>query len=157
VRPLSGQDQAISSGISVHCENLLRLSSFTGNQDFYREAERILMAYSNQMEQDNWSYAGLISDLDMYYNGLKEFAFISAGVEPPDILIKLRQCYSPYSIIAWRNSSHKNFASHPAGKLFQNRDAIQGKPTCYACFQNSCLAPVTSWDELNTICNQWSF
>jgi uncharacterized protein YyaL (SSP411 family) len=150
-RPLSAEDQAIPGGVSVHCENMLRLAAFTGQKALYQETERILAAYSQQMENENWGHAGLISALDMYYQGFKEFTFISEGKELPEILNKLRQVYIPYRILAWRNGLHKGIATHPAKELFRDRETVQGKPTCYTCFSNNCLEPVTDWEALHTI------
>jgi uncharacterized protein YyaL (SSP411 family) len=150
-RPLSGDDQAIPSGVAVHCENLLKLAAFTGKKDLFKEAEKILAAYSREMGKEKWGHAGLISALDLYYKGFNEFTFISEGTELPVILTKLRQSYIPYRILAWRNNPDQHLASHPAKQLFQDRETIHGEPTCYTCLQNSCLPPVTNWEELNAI------
>jgi uncharacterized protein len=151
MRPLSGEDQAIPSGVAVHCENLLRLAAFTGKKNLLGAAEKILTAYSERMNKESWGHAGLICTLNMYYQGLKEFTFISEGTEQPEILVKLRQSYIPYRILVWRNNLSEGLASHPAKELLQSRETVQGRPTCYACFDNSCLAPVTEWEELRAI------
>jgi uncharacterized protein YyaL (SSP411 family) len=151
-RPFSGYDQAIPSGVAIHCQNLLRLSAFTGLKGLYLEATRILTAYSRELERESWGFAGLIGSLDLYYQGFQEFTFISEGNAIPEILGKLREkSYIPYRILAWHNSLTPDAATHPAGTLFENRGVIQGKPTCYSCSSNKCLEPLTDWEQLNAI------
>jgi uncharacterized protein YyaL (SSP411 family) len=149
-RPISGEDQAIPSGVSVHCENLLRLNAFTGRNDLFQEAERILKAYSEVMQQEIWAYAGLIGTLDRFYQGTKEFAFISEDTAIPEILSRLRHSYIPYRIVAQHNT-HQDLTSHPAKDLFLDRPMITGKPTCYPCSANRCFEPVTDWQNLHKI------
>lgn len=155
-RPLSGYDQAIPSGVAIHCQNLLRLAAFTGRKDLYQEAVRILTAYSREMEKESWGFASLIGSLDLYYQGFQEFTFISEGNAVPEILGKLREkSYIPYRILAWHNSLTPDGTAHPAGALFENRGVIQGKPTCYSCSSNKCLEPVTDWEHLKTSINDF--
>ncbi len=154
-RPLSGEDQAIPSGVSVHCENLIRLGVLTGHNNFLQEAERILRAYREAMQQEIWAHAGLIGALDRYYQGTKEFTFISEGTVMPEILTRLRGSYIPYRILAWHNS-HQDLTSHPAKELFLDRPMVTGKPTCYPCLANRCLEPVTDWQTLHKISDELS-
>ncbi|HBF38708.1 MAG TPA: hypothetical protein DDW50_15495, partial [Firmicutes bacterium] len=149
-RPLSGEDQAIPSGVSVHCENLLRLQAFTGRNDFYQEAEGIFRAYREMMAKGIWAYAGLIGALDMYYQGINGFTFISEDAALPEILKKLQRSYIPYRIVAWKNNLHQD-AVHPAKELFQDRLSLEGKPTCYPCSAQRCFDPVTDWQALHQI------
>jgi uncharacterized protein YyaL (SSP411 family) len=151
IQPLSGTDNAMPSGISVHCENLLRLAAFTGNRDFHHEAERILSEYNHRMEQDHWGTAGLIECLYPFDDGYNEFVFVNDGPAIPEVLIRTRQHYIPYRIIAYRNTLQNMPDFHTAMTLFNNRNTIQGKPTCYVCSKKSCSAPVTTWDELKAI------
>ena len=153
VRPRSGNDQAIPSGVAVQVENLLRLAAFTGELELRQAAELALKAYSKALRVDNWGYASLIYALDMYNQGLKEFTFLTAESEVPEILVKLRQSYVPYRVLVWSNKLEENFSNHPAQKLLENRSIVQGKPTCYACFDYHCLPPVTEWQELEEIIN----
>jgi uncharacterized protein YyaL (SSP411 family) len=150
-RPLSGPDQAIPSGIAVHAENLLKLAAYTGNFEFREEAEGIFKAYSSEMRHNSWGYAGLISALDMYLQGIKEFVFVSVDNNPPDILLKLRLMFLPYRIIGWKGAGEE-LKSHPAGVLFEGREPVKGRPTCYVCINQSCLPPMTKWEELEKAC-----
>ena len=149
-RPLSGSDQAIPGGVAIHAENLLRLTVFTGRTEFREEAARIFKAYSDEMKDNNWGYAGLIGALDMFRQGIKEFVFVSEGRDLPEILMKLRRKYLPYRIIAW-NGGRGNLKGDPAGALFEGRTPINEKPTCYICINQSCLPPTTEWEELEKI------
>ncbi|MGE5581881.1 MAG: thioredoxin domain-containing protein [Bacillota bacterium] len=151
IQPLSGQDLAIPSGVSVHTENLLRLAVFTGRRELRREAEKILAAYAPEMKRDAWSHAGLLTALDAYYQEFKEFTFISEEAKIPEILVKLRRSFIPYRVLVWGHGKQPNLTAHPAGELLQNRYTLEGKPTCYACHQMSCLPPVTEWEQLRSV------
>jgi uncharacterized protein len=147
-RPASGHDQAIPGGVSVQVENLLRLASFTGEKELLNEAEKILTEYGEEMEQDFWSFAGMIQGLDLYHQGFKEFTFLSKESEIPEILIQLRKSFIPYRILVWGNNFPAGLASHPARELFKDREVLNGKPTCYVCLAYRCLPPVTEWGDL---------
>lgn len=150
-RPLSGPDQATPSGVAVHAENLLRLGAYTGKAEFREEAGRIFKAYSNEMHHNSWGYAGLINALDMFQQGIKEFVFVSEGTDLPETLVRLRRKYLPYRIIAW-NGGRKDLKKHPAGALFEGREPVNEQSTCYVCINQSCLPPVTKWEDLERIC-----
>lgn len=149
-RPLSGADQAIPSGVAVQAENLLKLAAFTGKNQFREEAGRIFKAYGKEMQDNSWGYAGLISALDGFQQGIKEFTFVSDGNEPPELLLRLRRKFQPHRIIAWAGAG-SDLRNHPAGVLFEGREPFNGRPTCYACINQSCLPPVTDWEELERL------
>ncbi|MBN1604523.1 MAG: thioredoxin domain-containing protein [Chitinispirillaceae bacterium] len=109
LKTLSGADDAILSGISVHCGNLVKLTSLTGNDEFHYEAERILSVYNFRIEQDLWAYAGLINCMYPFYEGYNEFVFISEGSEIPGILTETRQHYVPYRSIVSRNKTREHW------------------------------------------------
>ncbi len=151
-RPLSGADEAIPSGISVHAENLIRLAAYTGEQKYIAEAEKIFYAYSSEIRHEHWGYAGLINALDMLHRGIKEFVFITEDANIPQMIVELRKKFLPYRIIVWRDKSRQqNLERHPSKVLLQGRDTVVGRPTCYVCSDYRCLPPITEWEELNNL------
>lgn len=150
-RPLSGEDQVIPSGVAVQAENLLRLHAFTGRRDLHGEVEKILTQYHLVMKEVIWSYGAMIGALDNYYQGFKEFTFISEQPEVPEILVKVRQRFIPYRILVWRKDLSASLAAHPARQLLQDRTMVDGKPTCYLCDHFNCQSPVTDWEALNDL------
>ncbi|MCL6589878.1 MAG: thioredoxin domain-containing protein [Firmicutes bacterium] len=153
-RPLSGNDQAVPAGVAVHCENLLRLAAFTGAGELREEARKILAAYQPEMAGNVWGYATLISVLDIFHENYKTFSFISDQPATPEILAKARKSRLPYHIIAWHNTALGGVETHPARELFKNRNTLNGKPTCYLCYGQHCLPPVTEWEDLSAILSQ---
>lgn len=149
-RPLSGPDQAIPSGVAVQAENLLKLAAYTGRNQFWEEAGRIFNAYSGEMQQNSWGYAGLIGALDGFQQGIKEFTFVSDQNTLPDLLVKLRRKFLPHRILAW-NGKGKDIENHPASELFEGREPVNGQPTCYVCINQNCLPPVTEWEDLERV------
>lgn len=152
-RPLSGADQAIPSGVAVHAENLLKLAAFTGKNQFREEAGRIFKAYSKEMQDNSWGYAGLISALDLWHQGITEFTFVSDGKEIPELLVRLRRKFLPRAILTWADVG-QDLIGHPAKGLFEGREPVDGKPTCYVCVNQSCLPPVTEWEDLERLVNE---
>jgi uncharacterized protein YyaL (SSP411 family) len=148
VNPVSGADEALPSGISVHCGNLLKLASLTDNNELYYEAERILSAYNSRLEQDLWAYAGLINHIYPFTEGYNEFVFIGEDNKIPGILTETRQHYIPYRSVLYRNKKQGIPDVDPVAAMFRNRDTLGGKPTCYICSKKSCTAPITTCDEL---------
>jgi uncharacterized protein YyaL (SSP411 family) len=153
-RPISGADQAIPAGVAVHCENLLRLAAFTEERDFREEALKILAAYQPEMADNVWSYAGLIGALDIYQENYKTFSFISDQTATPEILVKVRKSRLPYHILALYNTTLGGVETHPARELFNYRETLNGEPTCYLCYGQHCLPPVTEWEDLGAILGQ---
>ncbi|MGE5580976.1 MAG: thioredoxin domain-containing protein, partial [Bacillota bacterium] len=149
-RPLSGPDQAIPSGVAVQAENLLKLAAYTGRNQFWEEAGRIFSAYSGEMQHNSWGYAGLISAFDGFQQGIKEFTFVYDGKEPPELLVRLRRNFQPHRILAWAGEGF-DLKDHPAKALFEGREPVNCKPTCYVCINQSCLPPVTEWEELERL------
>ncbi len=149
-RPLSGPDQAIPSGVAVQAENLLKLAAYTGKNKFWEEAGKIFSAYSGEMQHNSWGYAGLISALDGFQQGIKEFTFVSNGNDLPELLVRLRRDFQPHRILAW-TGERNNLKGHPARELFENREPVNDKPTCYICINQSCSPPVTEWGDLERI------
>ena len=147
-RPRSGPDQAIPSGVAVQAGNLLKLAAYTGRKEFWEEAGRIFNIYSGEMRHNSWGYAGLISALDGFRQGMKEFTFVSNGDDLPELLVRLRRKFQPHRILAWAGERN-NLKEHPAKELLEGREPVNGKPTCYICINQNCLPPVTEWEELN--------
>jgi uncharacterized protein YyaL (SSP411 family) len=157
-RPFSGLDQAIPSGVAVHCENLLRLAVFSGEVELKQEAERILKAYGMEMARNIWGYGSLIGALDIYHQHFKEFTFVSEGAALPEILAKFRKYFIPYRVVAWKNrpdSEAKPGDTHPARALLSGRVMVNNRAACYVCSDFRCLPPVTDWEDLYTILTQF--
>lgn len=152
-RPISGADQAIPSGVAVHAENLLKLAAFTGKNQFREEAERIFKAYSKEIQENSWGYAGLINALDLWQEGIREFTFVSDGKEIPELLVRLRRKFLPRAILAWADVG-QDLKDHPAKGLFEGREPVNDKPTCYVCVKQSCLPPVTEWEDLERLVSE---
>jgi uncharacterized protein YyaL (SSP411 family) len=147
-RPLSCYDQAIPSGVAVQAGNLLRMAALTGQDEWQLEAELILKAYSSGLAEASWGAAGLLTQLDLYRHGLREFVFRSEAPKLPELVHKLRRQYLPNRVIAWTDAQPDDLERHPARELFAGRKPLDGEPTCYVCANQQCRPPVTQWAEL---------
>lgn len=149
-RPLSGYDQAIPSGVSVHVENLLRLATLAGRKTYYDEAEKILTAYSAEMANEGWSHAGLLGSLELFHQRMKEIVFISEEPNIPELLEKTWGVFIPNRILA-RHWGKGHGATLLSRELLEGRTMVEGLPTCYVCEDLRCLPPVTGWEQLRAI------
>ena len=150
-RPMSGYDQAIPSGVSVHAENLLKIAALTGNSKYREAAEAIFTAYHREIQDEGWGHAGLLSALHAYHQGYKEFVFVSADKRLPDLLRKLWSVYQPDRVLLWRDMQDATIPAELDREYWKGREPIGGKPACYVCSGLRCLPPVTEWPELEAI------
>ena len=146
-RPVSGFDQAVPSGVAVHCQNLLRLHGLTGEERLGREAESILHAYAEEATRYPEGYAALLSALDMHLSGPIVVAIDGLNHPGEDLLRKLREVYLPYGVVAAKREG-QNLANHPAAPVLLERPPLGGKTAFYICAQGSCQPPRTDWAGL---------
>jgi len=146
-RPVSGFDQAVPSGVAVHCQNLLRLHGLTGEDRLEQEARSILQVYADEAVGYPLGYAALLSALDMHLSGPIVVAI--SGLERPDedLLRRLREVYLPYGVIAARREG-ETLANHPAAPILLDRPPLGDRTTFYVCGGGSCQPPQTDWSGL---------
>jgi uncharacterized protein YyaL (SSP411 family) len=151
IRPLSGVDEAIPSGVAIHAQNLLRLAAWCSETDFAEAAAKIFEAYARDMERDVWGYAGMLTAWSLACAGALELVVLSQGSDQPELMQRLKKCYLPNRILAWRDITVHESAPSPLSELFQARKLVADKPTCYVCRKSQCLPPVTDWEGLQEL------
>lgn len=152
-RPFSGPDHGYPSGVSVHCENLLRLAAYCKRIDLREEAEKILKTYHQRISEDYWNYASFLGVIDLYHQHFREYLFVSETQALPEMLVKFRKYFIPYRILAWKNISQKTSPDQAnlTNSLFQDRPPLNEQPTCYVSMDEHCFPPVTNWEDLKLI------
>lgn len=155
IPPLSGSEQAIPSGVAVHCQNLIRAGHLTGVDRYAREAESILRAYVPQALAYPLGYSAMLTALEMQLHGPTVVAVVGLDDRGLALLRKIRRTYIPYRVLAAVEAG-RSLAEHPAASLFLERPAKDGAPTAYICARGRCHPPKTDWPEIAPLLEEGS-
>ncbi|HUI01172.1 MAG TPA: thioredoxin domain-containing protein [Nitrososphaerales archaeon] len=138
-----GYDGPTPSGNSVAALDLLRLSEFTGNDDYREMAESTLKLFAGTMESQPTGHLEMLAAVD-FSLGSKEIV-IASGWEPDDLrgmLKEIQTRYLPTKVLAVADKA-------PAlAQLTEGKAAIKGRSTVYICENFACKAPITDLDDL---------
>jgi uncharacterized protein YyaL (SSP411 family) len=152
--PISGFDQAIPSGASIHCQNLLRLHALTGREALHDEAGKILTAYAEEIS--TMGYASFLQALRMFYQPPIEFTVIGFDQDKDQLLSQIRQTFFPYRILVGRRMDEVKVEERLDADLLIDKPAIEGKTTVYACQDFSCHPPVNDTRSLTSLLTELS-
>ncbi|HKP85690.1 MAG TPA: thioredoxin domain-containing protein [Blastocatellia bacterium] len=141
-------DNATPSGNSVAAMALLKLGLMTGEQDYQRFATVILRTMRQAMSRYPSAFGYLLSALDFYLSEPKEIAVIGPvdSHEVRSLVEEINSRYIPNKVVAASEAGDERAASEI--KFMAARPMVDGKATVYVCRNYTCLAPVTSADEL---------
>ena len=147
VRPRDVTDNALPSGHSMMTENLIRLSTITGDADLRSKAAASLRAVHDIMEQFPTGAGHWLCILDSYLSDSKEVVVVT-GPDSRDARTMLNRLASEYqggAVIAVKSEG----AAVPDGwPVFEGRSSIDGKPTAYVCRSYACRLPTTDPDTM---------
>ena len=143
-------DASIPSGNAMATQLLLRLYHVTGDDRYYRYAEKILRSYHEAMESQPFGFAHLLCALDFYIEKPKEVVVVGERNEPSinELLTKIHSVYQPNITIQLMSPTEPLDKVSP---LLSGKSQINGQPTIYVCHNFTCSAPVTSWDQLRPV------
>jgi uncharacterized protein YyaL (SSP411 family) len=144
-RPKDLFDNATPSGNSVASDVLQRLALLTANVEYQRRAQGVFDLQKEAILKYPLGFARSLSALDFLLSRPKEVAIIGSA-EAPDtraLLDAVFETFLPNRVIA--GLAPGAISTLP---LLESRGQIDGKATAYVCEQYTCLAPVTSPEEL---------
>ncbi len=154
VRQISGYDGVEPSGNSNAALAWLKLAAYHLNPEFERRAEKVFLAFYDDLMEYGLNSAFMMQGLHLYLSGLKEVAIIGVRNHPSTekMLNYIRKGFFPNAVFAFsmEDDSQKNRVPLLAGKT-----ALDGKATAYVCHHGTCLAPVTSIDNLEKLLNDY--
>jgi uncharacterized protein YyaL (SSP411 family) len=140
-----GYDGPTPSGNSVAALDLLRLSEFTGNQDYREMAETTLRLFAQEMEAHPNGYLEMLAAVD-FSLGSKEIV-IAAGWGPGELVEMVREIqtrFLPTKVLAMADGN-------PAlASLTEGKASLKGLPTAYICENFACKAPITDLGALRS-------
>jgi uncharacterized protein YyaL (SSP411 family) len=140
-------DGSIPSGNAVATQVLLRLFHYTGKEDYWKRAEKILRAYSVAMENQPFGFAHMLAALDFYLRKPKEIVLVGEKneLETQALLGNIQSLYLPNMTLQLANLDDSLEKISP---LLAGKKQIDGKPTVYVCHNFTCSRPVVEWEEL---------
>ncbi len=147
-RPRDFYDNATPAGGSVAAEVMLRLASYTGDDDLRQRARKILAPLAEAMAEHPLAFGRLLCALDLYLAEPKEVALIGdpAAADTRALLEVVNRRYQPHLALAL--SRPGDVAAAQAIPLLRDRPAVDGKATAYVCQNFVCQLPTTEPGDL---------
>jgi hypothetical protein len=149
VRQISGYDGVEPSGNSNASLAFLKLGAYLANPDFIRRAEKIFLAFHEDLTEYGMNSSFMMQALHLYLGGLKEVVIIGKrnDLSTQEILKTIRSQFFPNAIFAfaYEDEVAKKGADLP---LLSGKTIINGKATAYVCRLGTCLKPVNSLEDL---------
>ena len=141
-------DNATPSGNSAAANGLLKLSLLSGEEKYREKVVKLFRLMREPMGRYPSAFGYLLCALDFYLGSPREIALIGDRNDPQTNAM-IRAIYSDY----WPNkvvalAAPGDERSIKAIALLANRPQIDGKATAYVCQQYTCLAPVTTPEQL---------
>jgi uncharacterized protein YyaL (SSP411 family) len=145
-------DGAVPCGNSVAVMNLLRLGSFTANQDYKKRAEKAFQSFAAILQSQPTALAEMLLSIDFYFDRPKEIVIVTPrgrreAARP--FLNQLRRAYVPNrSLVVVAQGDDLNDQARLIPSV-RGRDAIDNRATAYICRDNTCSLPVTDPNEFS--------
>jgi uncharacterized protein YyaL (SSP411 family) len=133
-------DGAAPSGNSVALLNLQRLSRLTNNSAFEVVANKLMKAFSNEVQSAPEAYAFFLSGVDFVVSPSQLVSIVGSIKEKDtfEFVEALRKPYLPNGVVLLRDP----------GKLEIGFEKIGGKATAYVCRDQTCLPPTNNVKEM---------
>lgn len=135
-------DGAEPSGNAIHCENLLRLYQLTGNEDYLTQAEDILRAVKEYMENYPPGYCYHVMNLQRYYDKKASSLVIALNSKRQNEAVLKHLIHSNFiahKSIVWQSQDVELEELIPSIKEQEPR---QDQTTLYICHNGVCQAPL---------------
>ena len=154
VRQISGYDGVEPSGNSNAAMVLLKLAGWLADPEYERRAERVFLAFYDDVSEYGLNSSFMMQALHLYAAGLKEVAIVGArGDNNTEAFLEVAQKrFFPNAVFAfaWDDDPAKDAVPLLAGKT-----SVGGKTTAYVCSHGACQAPVTTVEELVSQLNDY--
>ncbi len=144
VKVKEGYDGPTPSGNAVAALALMRLSEFTGRQDFREKAETTLKAFGDSMESSSLSHTYMLCALDFWFGSKEVVIAGSMGDKHVQEMVReIQRRFLPNKVVALAAADVPETSSLTEGKA-----EIGGRPAVYICENFACKSPVTQLESL---------
>ena len=135
------EDHPIPSGNASAAYGLLRLAALTGEHEYERRAESVLVLLHELAATHPHAFSHLLQALDFRLSPVREVAL--AGDDTTELQRTVRSAFRPHIVLA---------GGEPGGvPLMNGREPVDGRPAAYVCEGFACRAPVTEPAELEEL------
>ncbi|QDG51809.1 thioredoxin domain-containing protein [Persicimonas caeni] len=149
VRQKETYDGATPSGNSIAVMNLLRLAELRGRTDLRDLADEALRSLYAKMGRIPTGMSEMLQALDFHTEGPTEVVLIEPDGESEEMRDVLRKSYVPNMVRVMAGLDGRGLDDWAkAVPLVEAREAKDGKPTAYVCFERACQQPTTDVGEL---------
>ncbi len=142
-RPKELYDGAIPSGNSVQLMNLVRLARMTANPQYEKLADKLVRAFSRQVEAQPSAVTYLLSGLDFAFGPSFEVVIVGKPNDPGTQAMTqaLFATYTPSKVVLFRPADEENPAVTKIASFTKRQVAIRKKATAYVCTNFNCKLP----------------
>lgn len=141
-------DGAEPSGNAIHTENLLRLYQLTQQEDYLRQAEDILKAVKNYLENYPPGYCYHAMNLQSYYIKKVPTLVIALNSDreyEEELKQNLYQKFVPYKAVIWKKKEKGLEEFIP---FIKDQNAQDDHTTFYLCYKGVCQKPLVQLSEM---------
>ncbi|XP_047465985.1 spermatogenesis-associated protein 20 isoform X2 [Mugil cephalus] len=146
------QDGAEPSANSVSASNLLRLSQYTGRQEWLQKSQQLLTAFSDRLTTVPIALPEMVRALMAQHFTLKQIV-ICGQRDAPDttsLLATVNSLFLPYKVLMLTDGNAENFLCQRVPVL-SSMSQLGGVATAYVCQDFTCSLPVTDPQELRRL------
>jgi len=155
VRQKEIYDGAIPSGNSVAVSNLFRLSRITANTDFEDKANKIMLAFSKDVESAPSGYTQMMVALGFGIGPSYEIVIVGnpEADDTKDMLNSLGKHFIPYKVVLLKPAGQETADITRIAEYTEYHSSFDGKATAYVCLDFACKMPVTNTEEMLKLLN----
>ncbi len=153
VRSKPDYDGAIPTGNSVAALVLYKIGRLTMDSNFTEKAERVLKAFSGQIQQSPTSLSAMLIALNFSIGPAREIV-IAADASRPDtkeMLKLIHRRFLPNTVVLLHQTGKAGEAIEKIAPFVKFQVAINNKATAYVCENYVCKQPVTEIDLLKNL------
>ncbi|MBW1913925.1 MAG: thioredoxin domain-containing protein [Deltaproteobacteria bacterium] len=136
-------DGAIPSGNSIAALNLMRLSEFTLDQRYMKKAEKLLVAFSNDLRSNPMALSEMMLAVDFYLDKVKEIIIVTPGLKKDGaevFLEEIRKHFLPNHVLAVVSEQEVEAVAKII-PIVKGRTTINSATAAYICEQGTCKLP----------------
>jgi uncharacterized protein len=150
-RMKSGTDSAIPSGNAIVALVLLRLFSFTREQQYYDRAEHLFRVFRSVMGHNAYGSSAMLCSLDWYLTTPKEIVVLGTrgDARTESLLSTVHQRYLPNRTVLVADTTRRVGESDLP--LAAGKATVNGHPTAFVCHRQTCSSPVTERRQLELL------
>ena len=155
VRQKEIYDGAIPSGNSVAVSNLFRLSRITANTDFEDKANKIMLAFSKDVESAPSGYTQMMVALGFGIGPSYEIVIVGnpEADDTKEMLSSLGKHFIPYKVVLLKHDDQEKADITRIAEYTEYHSSFDGKATAYVCLDFACKMPVTNTEEMLKLLN----